>query len=69
MNSSYANNINEFNTQIYEIKQEITETLTLMKQFYDVSIVKFVDYNALYTQQIISCDDPYKADSELNSLA
>ena len=70
MNSSYANNINEFNnTQIDEIKQEITETLTLMKQFYDVSIVKFVDYNALYTQQIISCDDPYKADSELNSLA
>ena len=51
MNSSYANNINEFNnTQIDEIKQEITETLTLMKQFYDVSIVKFVDYNALYTQ-------------------
>ncbi len=70
MNSSYANNINEFNnTQIDEIKQEITETLTLMKQFYDVSIVKFVDYNALYTQQIISCDVPYKADSELNSLA
>lgn len=70
MNSSYVNNINEFNnTQIDEIKQEITETLTLMKQFYDVSIVKFVDYNALYTQQIISCDDPYKADSELNSLA
>lgn len=68
MNMSYVNNINEFNDTHDEINNSIAETLSLMKQFFDVSIVKYVDYKAIYTQQIITCDDPYNIESELSSL-
>lgn len=64
-NNFHVNDIS--NLEHDEIKQDINETLALMRQFYDTSIVKYVDFSSVYTQQIINSDDHYNIDLELNA--
>ena len=50
-----------------EISLEIKETLTLLKQFYDVPIVKFIDFREIYSDQLITCNDKESVENELLS--
>lgn len=51
--------------QAKETAKDIKETLTLLKQFYDVPIVKFTDFSNQLSEKIITCDDSIVIENEL----
>ena len=69
MNASniFTSHANLADTPTDEISTEIKETLTLLKQFYDVPIVKFIDFREVYSEQLITCNDKESVENELLS--
>ena len=69
MNASniFTSHANVADKQTDEISTEIKETLTLLKQFYDVPIVKFIDFRDIYSEQLITCNDKESVENELLS--
>ncbi len=69
MNASniFTSHANLADTPTDEISTEIKETLTLLKQFYDVPIVKFIDFREVYSEQLITCNDIESVENELLS--
>ena len=48
---------NEISSGRKEISHDVKETLSLLKQFYDVPIVKYIDFREVYSEHIITNDD------------